>query len=163
MSNKPFYSVALQHFNTIKVNLSQVGEKLGGMVKWNIDNGVFKNGCAIRMSYVLNKSGVTIPQIKGKTSSGENKEAWYIYNIGNLRLFLIEKFGRPKTFTPTEARSKLENKKGIVAFGVSGWTDGASGHITLWGGKACVDACYFPDDHINPRLSTHSVEFWELK
>jgi len=162
MANKPFYSVALQHFNAIKVSLSQVGEKLGGKVKLNIDNGVFKNGCAIRMSYVLNKSGVTIPHISGKTSSGENKDAWYIYNISNLRLFLIEKFGRPEKFTPTEARLKLADKKGIISFGVSGWEDGASGHITLWKGGACADACYFPDDHNDVRLSTHTVEFWKL-
>jgi len=161
MSVKPTYAKFLQHFNVVKGGLDHVATTLGGKVQFNIENGIFTNACAIRMSYALNKSGITIPYAKGKTSSGENKEAWYIYNVTNLRQFLKEKFGQPETFTPSEARTQLMGKKGIILFTVKGWSD-ASGHATLWGGERCADACYFPDDHEDIRLSTQAVEFWEL-
>ncbi|WP_418648953.1 T6SS effector amidase Tae4 family protein [Thauera butanivorans] len=37
-----------------------------------MDGGFFKNACAIRMSYVLNKCGVRVPSIGGKTVSGSD-------------------------------------------------------------------------------------------
>jgi len=162
MSVKPRYSELLQHFNVVKGDVSNVGAVVGGKVKLNIDNKIFENACAIRISYVLNKAGITIPYRDGETSSGEDK-AWYLYRVKDLRTFLIEKFGKPKTFTPTEARAQLVDKKGIILFGVSGWGN-ASGHFTLWGGaeEKCADSCYFPDDIIQPGVSTQSVELWEL-
>ena len=45
--------------------LNEVGKKIGGKVQYNIDQGIFQNACAIRMSYALNYSGVPVFRCSG--------------------------------------------------------------------------------------------------
>ena len=49
----------------VKKSVKEVGELIGGKVKLNIDAGTFVNACPIRMSYVLNKTGIVIPRGAG--------------------------------------------------------------------------------------------------
>jgi len=138
-------------------DLRRIGDKIGGAVKANFDAGIkdiegspggfpphplgFTNGCATRMSYVLNYDGVHIPQISGETVTGADKKN-YIFRVRTMDSFLSRTFGKPDiakgaNSVPTDFRGK----KGIIAFAVQ-FSD-ASGHITLWNGEAAVDEAYF--------------------
>jgi hypothetical protein len=44
----------------VNVPVADVGKKIGGNVQKNIDAHIFENACPIRMSYVLNKTGLPI-------------------------------------------------------------------------------------------------------
>jgi RHS repeat-associated protein len=55
---------------------TSIWDLIGGKVGQNGNSGGFKNSCAIRMSYALNKSGCTIPYVKDRTSSGADGN-WY--------------------------------------------------------------------------------------
>jgi len=162
MANKPFYSVALQHFNDIYGNGSpeHVANKIKGKVKINIDRGRrgerggFTDLCTIRMSYVLNKCGITISASDGATSGGGDGQR-YLYRVADLRPFLIRKFGQPDVTDSSSSHSAFIGRKGIMLFEVP--FRGATGHATLWRGNSeydCADSCYFP-------LAT-TVYLWEL-
>lgn len=127
--------------------MAGVGKKIGGKVEQNIQVGVddptqgFKNACAIRMSYGLNYSGVTVPRGTWQTvSGGDGKQ--YIYRVSDLLKFLKAEFGEPDKTIKNPKMSDFAGDKGIVVFSVSGWSD-ASGHATLWDGNMCADHCYF--------------------
>jgi len=157
MNNKPSYSTALHHFNAIYKggNFKHVADTIGGKVKLNIDNGTFENLCAVRMSYVLNKCGITILKADGATSGGQDGQR-YLYRVSDLRSFLTRKFGQPDLTDSSPSHSALIGKKGIIIF--EAHFSNATGHVTLWGGgnseKDCSDKCYFP--------SSTKVYLWEL-
>ncbi len=100
MTIKPSFIQALSKFQKVNVDVAQVGELIGGNVGVNIDMGVrepmkgFTNACAIRMSYVINYSGIRITRGVWKTVSGADKK-WYIYRVKDLLIYLHEKFGKP--------------------------------------------------------------------
>lgn len=124
-----------------------VGKVIGGKVDYNINvllphQGAFQNACAIRMSYVLNKIGIKIPYMEGKTVSG-GKGSWYLYKVRDLIDFLYETFGEPDVIIEKPSPSKFENYAGILVVNVEQWTD-ATGHATIWTGVHCADQCYFP-------------------
>lgn len=58
---RPAFGAAWNRFKEVNVNVEQVGKLLGGKVQHNIDAGIFKNACPIRMSYVLNYCGIPVP------------------------------------------------------------------------------------------------------
>lgn len=138
-------------------SLAKVGNKIGGAVKRNFDQGIqdirnspgnypgsptgFTNGCATRMSYCLNNSGMPIPKIEGQTVTGaDNKN--YIYRVRQMEAFIRERFGSPDINKGPEAtRADFAGKQGIIAFGVP-FSD-ASGHVTLWNGQKAADEDYF--------------------
>jgi len=156
MSTRPLYTTALQHFNAIYKggSFDHVANTIGGKVKLNIDNKTFKNLCAVRMSYVLNKCGIKILATDGATSGGEDGKR-YLYRVADLRPFLARKFGQPDATDSSASHSALIGKKGIIVFEVP--FGGATGHATLWGGNSgedCSDSCYFP--------SSTNVYLWEL-
>jgi hypothetical protein len=127
--------------------LSSVGNKIGGKVQENIEMGLkdpkagFRNACAIRMSYSLNNSGITIPKGEWKTVSGDDKRQ-YIYRVADLIKFLNHRFGEPDKTIRSPKPSDFAGLKGILVFGVQ-WSD-ATGHATLWDGGTCSDHCHFP-------------------
>lgn len=139
--------------------ITSVGEKIGGKVEQNIKLGLtnpdagFTNACAIRMSYALNYSGVTITRGSWATVSGTDKK-WYIYRVRDLRRFLVSSFGEPDVVKTTPASSDFAKLKGIIIFSVAGWSD-ATGHASIWDGDKCSDTCHFP-------LSTE-VSLWTLE
>lgn len=105
------------------------------------------------MSYVLNKCGVRVPSIGGKTVSGSDG-AQYMFRVKDLISFLSESFGLPDKIVSAPTPEVLVGVKGIVVFEVSGWLD-ASGHATLWNGVGCSDSCYFQN--------AHALKYWELQ
>lgn len=147
MTIKPSFIQALSKFQKVNVDVAQVGELIGGNVGVNIDMGVrdpmkgFTNACAIRMSYVINYSGIRITRGVWKTVSGADKK-WYIYRVKDLLIYLHEKFGKPDLTVRNPDVSDFYGMKGILVFTVSIWND-ASGHVTLWNGSSCSDNCYF--------------------
>jgi len=162
MSIRPLYAIALQQFKDIYGNGSpeHVANKLKGKVKANIDRGIrgerggFTNLCTIRMSYVLNKCGITISDSDGATSGGEGGQR-YLYRVADLRPFLTRKFGQPDLTISSSSHSVFIGKKGIMVFEAP--FEGATGHATIWGGNTeydCADSCYFS--------LSKNVYLWEL-
>lgn len=158
---RPAFALAWTKFKYIfgDGDVIGVGERIGGKIKFNIDLGAsdpnlgFTNACAIRMSYVFNQTGLTVPYIEGKVSSGENG-SWYIFRVRDLIQFISEKMGQPDQVSELPTPSHFKNKKGVIVFEVEGWSD-ATGHVTLWNGVTCSDSCYFP--------RARRALFWELK
>jgi hypothetical protein len=68
----------------------KVARVIGGRVKQNIENPdptqAWKNTCAVRMSYILNQTGVVIPAMPGQTVSGADG-CQYFYRIKNIIAF----------------------------------------------------------------------------
>lgn len=134
-------------YDDIGKSVSAVGTMIGGKVDYNINEvpvgqGRFQNACAIRMSYVLNKTGFKVPYISGKTVSG-GKGNWYIFRVRDLIRYLRSVFGEPDHTLDKPSSVDFARHKGILVFEVDAWTD-ASGHATIWDGANCSDKCYFP-------------------
>ena len=128
--------------------VTSVGNKIGGKVKQNIDLGVtdptlgFTNACALRMSYALNYSGMSIPRGNWKTVSGADNK-WYIYRVKDLLTYINHSLGKPDKVIKNPKPQDFSGLQGILIFNVS-WSD-ATGHATLWDGQTCSDHCYFPE------------------
>lgn len=142
---------------------AKVAEVIGGYVEKNINNPDPKqrwgNTCAVRISYILNESGLAIPRIQGQTVSGADKRQ-YFFRVNNLIVFLKSKWGRPEVVKyPPSGGGSLSGKKGLILFETSGWLD-ARGHATLFNGSICYDHCYFNEPGVNYR--TDRANFWSL-
>ena len=143
---------------------AKVAKVVGGMVAKNImmpPPNNWTNTCAVRMSYILNQSGILIPHISQKTVSGADKR-WYFFRVEDVIDFLIQQWGKPDLIVsyPPSGGSELAGKKGVILFEVSGWGD-AGGHATLWDGTLCYDHCYFNEPGAAYR--TDRANFWSLK
>lgn len=142
----------------------KVAQVIGGKVAANIlplnEVGKWTNTCAVRMSYILNKNGVVIPYLSGKTVSGSDGH-WYFHYVRDLIAFIKKQWGKPDLVSdyPPSGGGELSNKKGVILFEVSGWRD-AVGHATLWNGKQCYDHCYFNESKVN--YITRRANFWSL-
>ena len=139
-----------------------VARIIGGAVAKNINmpDG-WKNTCAVRMSYILNQSGIPIPHVGNKTVSGADKR-WYFYRVKDVIDFLMLRWGKPDLVVPHPPSNsgQFAGKKGIILFEVSGWPD-AGGHATLWNGILCYDHCYFNEPGATYR--TDRANFWSLR
>ena len=146
------------------VNQSEkVASIIGGTVAKNIGLAPpigWRNTCAIRMSYILNQSGVSIPRTLGKTVSGAEKK-WYFFRVRDLIDFLTYRWGSADLILPfpVSRNEDMSARRGVILFEVSGWQD-ASGHASLWDGSRCYDHCYFNQDGVNYR--TNRASFWSL-
>lgn len=141
----------------------KVANVIGGYVGKNINNPDptkrWSNTCAVRMSYILNQSGMQIPRINGQTASGEDNKQ-YFFRVHDLIRFLKFRWGRPDIVKyPPSGGGELSGKKGVILFEVSGWSD-ARGHATLFNGLTCYDQCYFNEPGV--RYSTERANFWSL-
>lgn len=142
----------------------KVASVTGGNVEKNIRNPDLQqrwsNTCAVRMSYILNESGLRIPRIPGQTVSGGDGRQ-YFFRVRNLIAFLEQRWGKPEIVKyPPSGGGPLAGKKGVVLFEVSGWSD-ALGHATLFNGNNCYDHCYFNDP--GAKYRTERANFWSLK
>lgn len=151
MAKRPNLSAAKRAFKEVYEDAGRsvpgVGKKIGGKVDYNINvvpegQGRFENACAIRMSYVLNKTGTKVPYMSGQTVSGGNGD-WYIYKVATMIKFLRKTFGEPDYTISDPTAAKLAKHKGILVVEVDQWQD-ATGHATIWDGAYCSDKCYFP-------------------
>jgi hypothetical protein len=84
---RPFFGTAWAKFSEVNVPVADVGKKIGGKVEQNIKSGVFQNACPIRMSYVLNYTGVPIPRSSYAVVSGADGK-WYMYRVNDMMSFL---------------------------------------------------------------------------
>lgn len=146
MAERPKLFQALNSFKEVNKTTAEVGTLIGGKVDYNINTltpvqGRFENACAIRMSYVINKTGTKIPHISGQTVSGKNGN-WYIFKVKTLIQYLNKIYGKPDHVIENPTTSKITKFKGILVFEVDQWSD-ASGHATIWDGTNCSDKCYF--------------------
>ena len=142
---------------------ARVAQVIGGNVAANVNNRDPKlrwiNTCAVRMSYVLNQSGLKVPHIANQTVSGADKH-WYFYRVRNLIAFLEQRWGKPEIVNyPASGGGPLAGKRGVILFEVSGWSD-AQGHATLYDGSSCYDHCYFNEPEA--RYRTDRANFWSL-
>jgi hypothetical protein len=158
-------------------NLRKVGDRIGGHVKINIDQGIkdisdyvienpgqfpvspkgFTNACSIRLSYVLNRSGVHISRSTLWETVTGGDHANYIYRLAGIRAFLSHTFGRPDIHKGLGAqKSDFSGKQGIIVFDLN-FSD-ASGHATLWSGDDAADEDYFTPDV--PGLVLRGVKLW---
>jgi hypothetical protein len=92
--NRPTFDNAWTKFAEVNVPVAEVGAKIGGKVAQNIDSGIFQNACPIRMSYVLNYTGVPIPSSGYAVVSGADKK-WYLFRVNEMMMFLEQTFGAP--------------------------------------------------------------------
>lgn len=94
---------------------------------------MFKNGCAIRLSYAFNYSGVPISPSDGAVSSGADKK-WYLYRVSDMKEFIIKHIGG----TPLKGSTanSFKGKKGVIVFNDCNWSD-ATGHVDLFNGIQC--------------------------
>jgi hypothetical protein len=104
------------------------------------------------MSYVLNNTGYKIPYIPNQTVSGKNG-SWYIYKVKTIIQYLEKIFGEPDHTIENPTAAKISSYKGIIVFEVDEWSN-ASGHVTIWDGVDCSDACYF--------TQSKKAHIWEL-
>lgn len=140
----------------------RVAQVIGGRVADYIHDKKrpWKNTCAVRISYILNQSGLLIPAIPGKTEKGADHRN-YFYRVKDVITFLESKWGPPETVAyPPSGGGRLAGRKGIILFLVNGWAD-ASGHATLFNGVTCYDHCYF--NEAGARYRTTQANFWALK
>lgn len=117
---RPAFALAWTKFKYIfgDGDVIGVGEKIGGKIKFNIDLGAsdpnlgFTNACAIRMSYVFNQAGLTVPYMEGKVSSGENG-GWYIFGFVIWSRLFQKKWGLQTKFLSCRILPTSKTRKAL--------------------------------------------------
>lgn len=161
MAIRPSFKKAWDRFSEVAVSVPALGKKIGGKVEANIADGTFTNGCAIRMSYVLNYNNVPIPKGgKYATVSGADGKR-YMFRVREMMSFLGDVFGAADFKKTSPHVADFSGKKGILTFDVEGWSD-ATGHATLFDGTICSDHCYFTEDLAAP-VTAKLGKIWILK
>lgn len=154
--------MASQQIYSLSDSAKKVAEVVGGKVADNINDkkNPWRNTCAVRMSYILNQSGLTIPLLPAQTKKGGDGKN-YFFRVKDLITFLKKEWGDPEVVAyPPSGGGVMAGKKGLILFEVQGWSD-ASGHATLFNGSSCYDHCYFNEPGVTYR--TEKANFWELK
>lgn len=140
----------------------KVAKMIGGAVAANIHDkkAPWENTCAVRISYILNQSGLIIPAIPGKTVKGADHKN-YFYRVVEVIKFLKVKWGAPQIVEyPASGGGPLAGKKGLILFEIVGFSN-ASGHATLFDGTSCYDHCYFNEP--DAKYRTTKANFWALQ
>ncbi len=166
MSRPPFavaWNASLQIYSSSD-SKGRVAEVIGGTVAKNINMEPpygWKNTCAVRMSYILNKSGVAIPALKGQTVTGADGKN-YFFRVKDVITYLTQRWGKPDLIMqyPPSGGGAVSNQKGVILFEIAGWQD-AAGHATLWSGTGCYDHCYFNEP--GATYKTNNAHFWRLE
>ena len=158
---KPSFNKAWPHFSEINVSVKEVGRKIGGYVQINIESGIFQNACPIRMSYVLNRCGILIPKGKKYAVVSGKDSKQYMYRVNDMISYLQEVLGAPDITIKPPKQSDFAGKKGIIVFSGSGWSN-ARGHVTLWNGLVCSDACHFMSSPDNGSFVPEKGYLWSL-
>jgi hypothetical protein len=160
MQLRPIFGVAWSKFSEINIPVAQVGKKIGGKVEQNISDGIFQNACPIRMSYVLNYTGVPIPRVGYAVVSGADKK-WYMYRVNDMMSFLAMTFGKADKTVKNPRTCDFAGLKGLIVVTGSGWTN-ARGHVTLWDGTNCSDSCHLLADPDNGTFTPEIASLWSL-
>jgi Type VI secretion system (T6SS), amidase effector protein 4 len=160
MGTRPSFNGAWNKFAYVNVPVADVGAKIGGRVKANIDSGVFQNACPIRMSYVLNYNGVPVPAAGYSVVSGADGK-WYIFRVHEMMTFLETTFGKADKTADSPRPSDFSGLKGLIVIKGHGWSN-ARGHVTLWNGTVCSDTCHLLNDPDNGTFVPEVGALWKL-
>ena len=139
--NLPSFDALRRNYPT-GANPDAVRAAIGGSIATQL--GPLSNTCVIRMSRAMNYAGKMyeipkkgIPAARLYTlEGGDGKQ--YALRVAEFLKFMGFRFGRP-TISKRYKRGEKEsvtpflNKRGIIAWHISGWFD-ATGHFTLWDG-----------------------------
>jgi Type VI secretion system (T6SS), amidase effector protein 4 len=144
--NDPLYDTPEKMYNSV-----------GGTVLALYNNAPanYNNTCALRVSKALNYSGVTIPNIPGKTFKGADNK-YYFLGAKTLLVWMKKTFGTPtggNHLTGAQGGVNGQNfptllagKKGIYImtpnYPGANWF-GASGHADIINNSVCDGGCYF--------------------
>ncbi|MDB4925773.1 T6SS effector amidase Tae4 family protein, partial [Mucilaginibacter sp.] len=140
-------------YNTPERLYNAIGGQLNAIYQAN--PALNSNTCAARLSKALNYSGITIPNISGKTFKG-NDDKYYFMGAANMISWMKKTFGTPSgtnhiTHADAGANSinvpnLIRNKTGIYGLvpidpsALTGFS--ATGHIDLINHGACNGGCY---------------------
>lgn len=161
MTIRPDFSAAWAKFSEVNVPVADVGRKIGGKVEQNIKSGIFQNACPIRMSYVLNYTGVPIPRTRYAVVSGADAK-WYMFRVNEMMSFLETTFGAADKTAKAPKTSDFTGLKGLIVVKGSGWSN-ARGHVTLWNGVTCSDTCHLLADPDNGTFTPEVAALWSLR
>lgn len=142
---------------------------LGGAAERNINAPGFGpkgNTCAARMSVALQAGGVMITSGAGIRTVGTASGKRIIFGVADMRRFLQRELGNPARDVTLPFDSDFTRRRGIIAFGVTGWGD-ATGHIALFDKGTYRDvgdnyASYSAVASNGAIMRTVVGEFWEL-
>ncbi|PTQ92463.1 RHS repeat-associated protein [Mucilaginibacter yixingensis] len=157
---RPLFSDLVKNYPTTS-NVADVYALVGGdlLRSYNQDPVSYGNTCAMRLSYALNKSGATIPYIRGKTFKGSNNLNYFI-RVKDMASYMDATYGQPNIngMRPGD----FSGKTGIIQFNVSGWSD-ATGHFTLWNGSSPLYGNYFNIGQQEPGVTLTGVHLWVFR
>ena len=126
-----YESLSIAFADVKNASVSEVGRIIGGKVQQNVESGIFKNACALRLSYAFNKAGNLIKSTDGAVSSGADGK-WYLYRVADMEKYLKRITPEKDVLTGNQPSDFVE-KKGIIVFKDCNWVD-ASGHVDLYNG-----------------------------
>jgi len=160
MLNPPPFDVLWTNYSSNKI-IKQ--PELFREIGWDdlIDNDVYANTCAIRVSLALIKSGVTIPDARMRIKAGTHRGKRIEPGQSKLSHILAKRsmLGQPEKFKTGEYESGIGTRSGIVSFFhlVPGVYE--NGHIDLvipqaGGAKKCASQCWW---------SSREVWFWPVR
>ncbi|MDR3339870.1 MAG: type VI secretion system amidase effector protein Tae4 [Candidatus Symbiothrix sp.] len=126
------YAALSAAFANIKdASPENVGKIIGGKVEWNIKNTPsYRDACAIRFSYALNKAGVLISSNDSTVSSGADGKL-YLYKVNDVEKLVKNRIITTKILSGVIS-SDFVGEHGIIVFRDCDW-NGA--HIDLFDGS----------------------------
>lgn len=158
---RPTFHAAWSAFMDINIPVDQVGRKIGGKVQQNIATRVFENAYPIRISYVLNKSGTPIRRGVGYQVVSGADGSLYLHRVGETLEYLSRVLGKPDTTASSPEADDFAGMRGILVVTGRGWAN-ARGHVTLWDGRQCADACHLLHDPDNGPFTPETASIWTL-
>lgn len=86
----------------------------------------------------------------------------YIFRIPQMIQYLEATFGVPEKIVKNPTEEDFQGMKGIIVIRGHGWSN-AGGHVTLWDGRMCVDACHFMGALSNGKFIPETGQIWVLR
>jgi hypothetical protein len=167
MTMRPSFSAAWAaslHIHDPVNGAAKVARVIGGAVAANIlppgAPGKWSNTSAVRLSYILNQTGMPIPRTPGQTVSGADHR-WYFHRIRDVIQFLRQRWGEPDVVAAfwRGGASELNGMQGLLLFEAESGANEA-GYATLWNGAVCLERGHFNEAGVQYRAP--SVNFWSL-
>ena len=156
---RPSWEILLGNYPGPDISTVELYQKIGGFLAQfdtyqKLRDSAYVNSCAFRMSFGLNHAGMKLPKrkdphdlvVKGDDGLYYWGRVRELYDVMRFDLFgppdlefslPKAKVGETKIGPSDDQWQQLRNKRGIVTFHVSGWTN-AFGHFTLWDGKDLI-------------------------
>ena len=159
---RPSFHAAWVAFTYVNVPVEAVGKKIGGNVQKNIDAHIFENACPIRMSYVLNKTGLPIVRGSGYEVVSGADARLYLFRVNEMMDYLTRALGKPDKTVKSPTPESFAGLKGIIVVKGHGWSN-ARGHVTLWDGMRCSDTCHLMHDPDNGPFIPETASLWILQ